>query len=455
VSANTTGAEGNGDSLRAWVNQDGQYVAFASAASDLITGDGNNSPDAFVRNTCLGAAPANCAPTTTRVSLDNIGSQLPTGIGGGVVPMSMDGRLFTYSLNLIPGATSAIFTEDDVRDTCTGVTSGCTPGTTPVSVPTSGGTAVAVAPPITISPDGRYVGFNSSLGGVATPQQTQLAYVRDTCIGAPAGCVPSTIHVSIGVDTSGNPTIPTTGANIGAISRGGRYVEFSSADTNVVPGVTGGYSHMYVRDTCTGVSSPCSPTTTLVDIGTDGKEGDAALDNPKGPDLAAGDNPASFSDDGRYLLFNSLASNLVTFPPGMVVFQSSRVYLRDTCAGVPTGCTPTTTLVSPIGNGVTNASAQYIGMKSLSADGRYATFMVSIPLVFETVIYVRDTCTGAPAGCTPQTVVVSADPNAIAGSQPGFIYPSISGDGHYVVFTRVSLGISPASNQIYIAKTGF
>lgn len=449
ITANTANAEPIGNSGRAWVNQDGQYVSFASVASDLITGDTNNAPDAFVRNTCLGAAPANCAPTTTRVSLDNTGSgsQLPTGIGGVVVPTSMDGRLFTYS--------STGFAEDDLRDTCTGVNSGCTPGTIPVSVPTGGGTAVAVAPPITISADGRYVGFNSSLGGVATTQQ---AYVRDTCIGAPASpvCTPSTMHVSIGVDGSGNPTIPTTGAYIGAISRGGRYVEFSSADTNVVPGVTGGYAHMYVRDTCTGVSSPCQPTTTVVDIGTDGTEGNAPLSDSNGPDGPAGDNPATFSDDGRYVLFNSLASNLVTFPPGTVVAQTSRVYLRDTCAGVATGCTPTTTLVSPIGNGVTNASKQYIGMKSLSANGRYATFMVSIPdIQGQTQIYVRDICTGVPTGCTPTTAVVSADPNAIAGTQPGFIYPSISADGHYVVFTRTSLGINAASNQIYIAKTGF
>jgi len=264
------------------------------------------------------------------------------------------------------------------------------------------------------------------------------------------------MHVSIGVDGSGNPTIPTTGAYIGAISRGGRYMEFNSPDTNVVPGLTHGYNHMFVRDTCIGApASPvCTPTTTMVDIGLNGAEADAPLSSGAAGD--PGDNPGSFSDDGRYVLFNSLASNLVIFPPGMVVAQTSRVYLRDTCVGAPSGCTPTTTLVSPIGNGVTNASSQYIGMKSLSANGRYATFMVSIPAVLgQTQIYVRDICTGAPAGCTPTTAVVSADPNAIAGTQPGFIFPSISGDGHYVVFTRTSLGTNAASNQIYIAKTGF
>jgi trimeric autotransporter adhesin len=445
ITVNTANAEPIGNSGRAWVNQDGQYVSFASAASDLITGDTNNAPDAFVRNTCIGAAPANCAPTTTRVSLDTTGSgsQLPTGIAGVIVPMSMDGRLFTYS--------STAFGEDDLRDICTGIVSGCTPATIPVSVPTGGGAAVAVGGPINISPDGRYVGFNSSLGGAATTSQ---AYVRDTCIGATAVCTPSTIHVSIGVDGSGNPTIPTTDAFIGGISGGGRYVEFSSSDTNVVPGLTHGYTHMFVRDTCTGAPAGCIPTTTMVDIGLNGAEADAPLNAGTAGD--PGDNPGSLSDDGRYVLFNSLASNLVTFPPGTVVAQTSRVYLRDTCAGVASGCTPTTTLVSPIGNGVTNASSQYIGMKSVSANGRYATFMVSIPdIKGQTQIYVRDICTGAPAGCTPTTAVVSADPTAIAGTQPGFIYPSISGDGHYVVFTRTSLGINAASNQIYIAKTGF
>jgi trimeric autotransporter adhesin len=402
ITANTANAEANNNSGRAWVNQDGQYVSFASAASDVITGDTNNAPDAFVRNTCLGAGPANCAPTTTRVSLDTTGSgsQLPTGIGGVIVPMSMDGRLFTYS--------STGFGEDDLRDTCTGIVSSCTPATTPVSVPMGGGAAVAVGGPINISSDGRYVGFNSSLGGAATTTQ---AYVRDTCIGATAVCTPST-------------------------------------------GLTHGYTHMFLRDTCTGAPAGCIPTTTMVDMGLNGAEADAPLNAGTAGD--PGDNPGSLSDDGRYVLFNSLASNLVTFSPGTVVAQTSRVYLRDTCAGVASGCTPTTTLVSPIGNGVTNASSQYIGMKSVSANGRYATFMVSIPdIKGQTQIYVRDICTGAPAGCIPTTAVVSADPNAIAGTQPGFIYLSISGDGHYVVFTRTSLGINAASNQIYIAKTGF
>jgi hypothetical protein len=436
ASANTAGMESNNASFRALVSNDGRYVSFPSLASDLIANDTNASPDVFVRDTCLGAAPAGCTLSTTRVSLDNSNNELVNGIDGIASPMSVDGRYFAYP--------KRSFLEDDMRDTCTGVASGCTTSTTPVSLPNGGGAAVAVDPPIAISPDGRYVGFTSPattlVSGVTVTHQ---AYVRDTCVGA-TGCTPTTTHVSIG--NNGSASIPPNGGYIGAISRGGRYVLFSALDTNVLPGLTLGKNHLFMRDTCTGVSSGCTPTTTLIDVGTDGKEGNDQLNTDP-----AGDNPGTFSLDARYVLFNSKAANLVSG----TLFQLSEVYLRDTCNGVPSGCIPSTTMVSVAEGGVTNGSSNYVGSRSLSSDGRYATFISSIPGIAAPKVYVRDTCTGAGAGCTPTTAVI-LDPTGLAGPQPGFIYPSISGDGHYVVFTLTGRnGAAIAAPQVYVAKTGY
>ncbi len=50
VSANTNGVCGNGASYSSAMTPDGRYVAFASAATDLVPGDGNGIPDIFVRD---------------------------------------------------------------------------------------------------------------------------------------------------------------------------------------------------------------------------------------------------------------------------------------------------------------------------------------------------------------------------------------------------------------------
>ncbi len=298
ASINTAGVEGANASFRAVASSDGRYVSFPSLAPDLIATDTNASPDVFVRDTCLGAAPTGCTPSTNRVSVDNSNNELVTGIDGITAPMSVNGRYFAYP--------TRTFLQDVIRDTCIGVASGCTTSTTSASVPNGGGAAVMVDSPIAISPDGRYVGFTSPsitvVSGVTVPHQ---AYVRDTCMGVTGSCTPTTMHVSIG--NSGSASIPPSGGYIGAISRGGRYVLFSALDTNVLPGLALGATHIFMRDTCTGVSSGCTPTTTLIDIGTDGTEGNYTLNTD-----AAGDNPGTFSDDARYVLFNSQATNLVS-----------------------------------------------------------------------------------------------------------------------------------------------
>ncbi len=76
-----------------------------------------------------------------------------------------------------------------------------------------------------------------------------------------------------------------------SVSADGRYVAFSSAASNLVPGDTG-VAHIFVHDRLTG-------ETTRVSVDSAGGEGNADSLNP------------SLSANGRFVIFSSLASNLV------------------------------------------------------------------------------------------------------------------------------------------------
>ena len=63
------GSPANADSLVSpSINSDGRYVAFQSAATNLVTGPTSGFQDIYLRDTCLGLAPPGCAPSTTRIS---------------------------------------------------------------------------------------------------------------------------------------------------------------------------------------------------------------------------------------------------------------------------------------------------------------------------------------------------------------------------------------------------
>jgi hypothetical protein len=441
ISATPAGAEGDKPSYRPWVSGDGRYVAFPSAATDLISADTNAAVDVFLRDTCVGVA-AGCAPATSRVSVQNNGSELPYGTYSDFTAMSTSARLVAYDYGY--------GYEADLRDTCVSIPSGCTPSTAPVSVPNGGGAAVQVLPGITISADGRFVGFTSdSTSLVAGVTVARQSYVRDTCsstTGPIGGCTPGTTHASIG--NGGTATIPSNGGFMHAISKSGRYVLFHALAANVMPpGVaTDGRNHLYMRDTCTGVVSACTPVTTMIDVAVDGTtEGNSGV--------GGSSDPASISDDGRYVLFESTSNNLVAGTP---VGTPAEVYLRDTCNGVASGCVPSTILVSTTDGGVGATWSNYIGTKSMTSDGRFVTFVSSNPATpAQQQIYVRDLCLNAGSSCTLSTTKVSVDPSNMAGTAPGFQLPSISADGHYVAFTRTSSGGFAGTPQVFLAKTGY
>jgi hypothetical protein len=157
-------------------------------------------------------------------------------------------------------------------------------------------------------------GVNEVLG---TPRNI---FVRDTCTGAPSGCAPSVTLTSIGLSSN-----PADGDSISpSISADGRFVAFLSSAMNLVDSDTNGVTDVFVRDTCAGASSGCSPSTQRVSVATDGTQANGASTS------------ATIDATGRYITFESEATNLGA------VSSSGGIFLRDTCAGVTSGCTPST-----------------------------------------------------------------------------------------------------------------
>ena len=165
-----------------------------------------------------------------------------------------------------------------VLDTCNGATS-YTRSFTRATVALDGSEANGFPSTVSISGDGRYVGFSSwgtTWTAETNPNDYSQVFVRDTCIGA-TGCTPATSVVSaIGTTSVNNDSYgPTFSAN-------GRFVAFSSEASNVVVNDTNNRSDVFVRDRCLGASG-CTPSVRRVSVTPAGVQGNA--------DSGGGDDP--------------------------------------------------------------------------------------------------------------------------------------------------------------------
>jgi YD repeat-containing protein len=336
---------------------------------------------------------------------------------GAISPaISRDGRFVAFHScgALVPGDT-IVFNDIYLRDNCEGVPAGCAPSTILISAAIGGTAANNDSFIASISADGRFVAFESFATNLVPngPSGAGDVFLRDTCIGAPGGCTPSTTLVSVASDGSkGN------GFSVApSISADGRFVSFQSAATNLVSNDTNGKIDIFVRDTCIGTSSGCAPSTIRVSVANDGSEGNGQT----------GSFEASISADGRFVVFQSSSTNLVAGSTSSDGFGET--YVRDTCVGA-TGCTPSTILASVASDGTHANSTSFV--PGISADGRFVTFDAAFPTSFAGVI-VRDTCVGA-TGCTPSTFLasVASDGTPIANATDDS--PKISPDGRFVVF---------------------
>jgi hypothetical protein len=137
VSIAWNGADPNGASDSPAATADGRFVVFASAANNLVKGDSNGWSDIFLRDTCIGAGSV-CFPTTTRVSVAPDGTE---GNGPSYSPaISFDGRFIIFcssATNLVrPDSVNSLPATSNpplfLRDTCFGAPRGCVPATSRV-----------------------------------------------------------------------------------------------------------------------------------------------------------------------------------------------------------------------------------------------------------------------------------------------------------------------------------
>ncbi len=120
VSVGAGGAQSNGASLYPAISGDGRYVAFQSAASNLVAGDSNRQTDIFVRDMQSGR--------TERVSVSSSGAQASGR--SGYPDLSDDGRYVIFiskARNLASGKSNS-FDDLFMHDRTTGNTTKLTKG---------------------------------------------------------------------------------------------------------------------------------------------------------------------------------------------------------------------------------------------------------------------------------------------------------------------------------------
>lgn len=268
VSVAMSGASGNGDSGDGAVSDDGRYVAFRSAASNLVPNDTNATFDIFVRDMQLSQ--------TRRVSLSTSGVQ---GNGSSSFPsISSNGRYICFrssASNLVPGDTNGV-DDDFVHDMSTGIT-------IRVNVDSQGNQANALSETPFISGDGRFVAFMSYATNLV-PGDTNQRYdifVKDLAT-----------QQTTRVNVSSSGTQANFNSNFPHISHDGRYVVFQSDASNLVPNDTNFENDAFIHDRLTG-------TTMRASVSSAGVEGNQRSEAPK------------VSRDGSVVAFISLASNLV------------------------------------------------------------------------------------------------------------------------------------------------
>ena len=114
--------------------------------------------------------------------------------------------------------------------------------------------------------------------------------------------------------------------------------------------------------------------------------------------------------------------------------------MRDTCLGADKDCSPSTNTVSAALDGAAGNADSHSPV--ISADGRFVAFSSAATNLLENApkgrqIYMRDTCTGGPAGCKPSLALISSDPEGLlAGTEA--ILPSISSSGRFVAFVAIT-----------------
>src|SRR6202011_732413 len=183
LSAASDGSAANDESNSPSISANGRYVAFSSAATNLVE-NGPAGHQIYLRDTCSGAE-GSCSPSTQIVSIDLNGTL--TGTESFLPSISASGRFVAFLAvtqshapqqpGVASGASNSGYRQVFVRDTCLGVSS-CTPKTSRISLqPGDGASAPASA---VAKRAGPAIGANSR--SVALAAQAATLFTRSVAI---------------------------------------------------------------------------------------------------------------------------------------------------------------------------------------------------------------------------------------------------------------------------------
>jgi Tol biopolymer transport system component len=379
ASVDTAGAPGSHGGERCSISCDSRFVAFESVSQNLVPGGTNGHAQVFVRDRVTG--------TTELASADSAGVQANGNSASAAI--SCDGRFVAFTSwasNLVAGY-SYNGADCYVRDRQLHTTE-------LITLATNGAQAnfnYALNVP-GISGDGRYVVFASNATNLVAGDTNGFidVFVRDRATG-------TTERVSV---AAGGAQANSDCIGPLACSADGRFITFFSVANNLAPGDANGYADIFVRDRVSG-------TTELVGRSSAGAQANAGCGN------------ATISADGRYVAFESMATNLVPADTN----STNDIFVRDRSSATTERVSVDSTGLQ--GNGSCTAA-------SISADGRFVAFSSSSSnLVTGDTnqgydIFLHDRLTGA-------TELVSVDSSGMQ-TNASSSRPSVSGDGRSVAF---------------------
>jgi Tol biopolymer transport system component len=342
--------------------------------------------------------------TITRVSVDSAGNQ---AIDISFAPtiskpsISGDGRFVAFNSdasNLVPGDTNAsqdIFVRDLLTNT-----------TTRVSVSSTGNQGNLSSRSPSISGNGRFVAFASDASNLVpgdTNAPNQDIFVRDLLTNT---------NTRVSLSSTGNQA--NQNCFTPSISADGRFVAFGSGATNLVPGDTNNRDDIFVHDLSIN-------TTTRISVSGAANQGNGGSGFP------------SISGNGRFVAFQSSASNLVLGDTN----ARQDIFVRDLL-------TNTTARVSVASTG--NQANARSRDPYISPDGRFVVFASEATNLVpgqdtnnRDDIFVRDLLSNT-------TTRVSVDSAGNPGNSESYA-PSISGDGRFVTFSSNASNLVPGDTN--------
>ncbi|HKI05882.1 MAG TPA: hypothetical protein VKK31_28130 [Thermoanaerobaculia bacterium] len=440
------------------MSADGRYVAFSSAATDLVPGqvDTNQTLDVFVYDRVTGLT---ALASHSRDSVTRAGAAVDSSTPSGSPAFSADGRFLAFqsvALDLVPGqtdfpGTADVFLYDQTSRSVTLMSR-------PRASDSAAGNSQSHTP--VLSADGGVAAFLSGATNLGEGQTDPYGFLDLFLYHRTSGEITSPSRNDPSLPPPLTPTVPSF---LGGFSADGRFAIFQSSRIDAV-------DHLFLRDavtdTTTRLSTSLSPPDTETGqsslLSADGRFAAVLAVGQSGPavglylyDRTAGTftlvnhapgsasqldgSPSRFalSADGRYVAYQCSACVLVpghSIPPGVSRFEE--IFLYDRLSGL-------NTLVSSAANTILPAfpADGESHRPAISAEGRYVVFwsfatnlvpgQVDVTATQDLFVFDRDTGATSLVTYTPGSRVTAAGLRSAASS---LIPADLSADGRFIAF---------------------